>query len=124
VGAWHRLLEAPTYLPLGTTAHKQSRMAGETAVGSTAEFAGAVGAQVVKMFKLPVDYSRRWNRGGVLSGQLLRTCRPSSRSFRPARRNRRPARAGEEGAGRLVRRPALLLTTPATLDACTSPARP
>jgi NADPH-dependent 2,4-dienoyl-CoA reductase/sulfur reductase-like enzyme len=28
VETWHRLLQAPTYLPLGTTAHKQGRVAG------------------------------------------------------------------------------------------------
>jgi hypothetical protein len=28
VETWHRLLQEPTYLPLGTTAHKQGRVAG------------------------------------------------------------------------------------------------
>jgi pyruvate/2-oxoglutarate dehydrogenase complex dihydrolipoamide dehydrogenase (E3) component len=28
VETWHRLLQQPTYLPLGTTAHKQGRIAG------------------------------------------------------------------------------------------------
>jgi NADPH-dependent 2,4-dienoyl-CoA reductase/sulfur reductase-like enzyme len=54
VETWHRLLGAPTYLPLGTTAHKQGRIAGETAVGGTAEFAGSLGTQVVKVFELAV----------------------------------------------------------------------
>jgi NADPH-dependent 2,4-dienoyl-CoA reductase/sulfur reductase-like enzyme len=54
VETWHRLLEAPAYLPLGTTAHKQGRVAGETAIGSTAEFAGSLGTQVVKVFELAV----------------------------------------------------------------------
>jgi NADPH-dependent 2,4-dienoyl-CoA reductase/sulfur reductase-like enzyme len=54
VETWHRLLEAPTYLPLGTTAHKQGRIAGETAVGGTAQFAGSLGTQVVKVFELAV----------------------------------------------------------------------
>jgi NADPH-dependent 2,4-dienoyl-CoA reductase/sulfur reductase-like enzyme len=54
VETWHRLLQAPTYLPLGTTAHKQGRIAGETAVGGTAEFAGSLGTQVVKVFDLAV----------------------------------------------------------------------
>lgn len=47
----HRLLGL-TYLPLGTTAHKQGRIAGETALGGTARFAGSVGTQVVKVFDL------------------------------------------------------------------------
>jgi NADPH-dependent 2,4-dienoyl-CoA reductase/sulfur reductase-like enzyme len=54
VETWHRLLEAPAYLPLGTTAHKQGRIAGETAVGGTATFAGSLGTQVVKVFELAV----------------------------------------------------------------------
>jgi NADPH-dependent 2,4-dienoyl-CoA reductase/sulfur reductase-like enzyme len=45
----HRLL-GETYLPLGTTAHKQGRVAGENAVGGCREFAGSLGTQVVKVF--------------------------------------------------------------------------
>jgi NADPH-dependent 2,4-dienoyl-CoA reductase/sulfur reductase-like enzyme len=45
----HRLL-GETYLPLGTTAHKQGRVAGENALGGSREFAGSLGTQVVKVF--------------------------------------------------------------------------
>ena len=45
----HRLL-GETYLPLGTTAHKQGRVAGENAIGGNREFAGSLGTQVVKIF--------------------------------------------------------------------------
>ncbi len=45
----HRLL-GETYLPLGTTAHKQGRVAGENAAGGHREFAGSLGTQVVKIF--------------------------------------------------------------------------
>ena len=45
----HRLL-GQTYLPLGTTAHKQGRVAGENALGGRARFAGSLGTQVVKVF--------------------------------------------------------------------------
>jgi NADPH-dependent 2,4-dienoyl-CoA reductase/sulfur reductase-like enzyme len=45
----HRLL-GETYLPLGTTAHKQGRVAGENALGGKREFAGSLGTQVVKIF--------------------------------------------------------------------------
>lgn len=45
----HRLL-GTTYLPLGTTAHKQGRVAGENALGGGREFAGSLGTQVVKIF--------------------------------------------------------------------------
>jgi NADPH-dependent 2,4-dienoyl-CoA reductase/sulfur reductase-like enzyme len=45
----HRLL-GTTWLPLGTTAHKQGRVAGENALGGDRRFAGSVGTQVVKVF--------------------------------------------------------------------------
>ena len=45
----HRLL-GESYLPLGTTAHKQGRIAGENALGGDREFAGSLGTQVVKVF--------------------------------------------------------------------------
>jgi NADPH-dependent 2,4-dienoyl-CoA reductase/sulfur reductase-like enzyme len=45
----HRLL-GETYLPLGTTAHKQGRVAGENALGGNRAFAGSLGTQVVKIF--------------------------------------------------------------------------
>ncbi len=49
VATHHRLL-GQTYLPLGTTAHKQGRVAGENALGGHREFAGSLGTQVVKIF--------------------------------------------------------------------------
>jgi len=50
VTTWHRLL-GDSYLPLGTTAHKQGRVAGENALGGNREFAGSLGTQVVKIFE-------------------------------------------------------------------------
>ncbi len=47
----HRLLGL-TYLPLGTTAHKQGRVAGENAIGGHRAFAGSLGTQVVKIFDM------------------------------------------------------------------------
>jgi len=51
VVTYHRLL-GTTYLPLGTTAHKQGRVAGENAIGGDREFAGSLGTQVVKIFDM------------------------------------------------------------------------
>ncbi len=51
VETWHRVLRQPTYLPLGTTAHKQGRVAGENALGGERLFAGTLGTQVVKVFE-------------------------------------------------------------------------
>ncbi|MBK3562702.1 FAD-dependent oxidoreductase [Streptomyces sp. MBT62] len=47
----HRLL-GKTWLPLGTTAHNQGRIAGENALGGSRWFAGSLGTQVVKVFDL------------------------------------------------------------------------
>jgi NADPH-dependent 2,4-dienoyl-CoA reductase/sulfur reductase-like enzyme len=47
---WHRLLATAAYLPLGTTAHKQGRVAGENAAGGNSEFLGSLGTQVIKVF--------------------------------------------------------------------------
>ena len=49
---YHQILRSPTYLPLGTTAHKQGRIAGENAVGGARVFEGSLGTQVVKVFDL------------------------------------------------------------------------
>jgi NADPH-dependent 2,4-dienoyl-CoA reductase/sulfur reductase-like enzyme len=46
----HHQLLGDTYLPLGTTAHKQGRIAGENALGGSRLFAGSLGTQVVKIF--------------------------------------------------------------------------
>jgi NADPH-dependent 2,4-dienoyl-CoA reductase/sulfur reductase-like enzyme len=50
--AYHRLLNRNTYLPLGTTSHKQGRVAAENALGGNRSFAGSLGTQVVKIFNL------------------------------------------------------------------------
>ena len=68
VETWHRLLQKPSYLPLGTTAHKQGRVAGETAVGGTAEFAGSLGTQVVKVFELAVARTGLRNPDAAAAG--------------------------------------------------------
>jgi NADPH-dependent 2,4-dienoyl-CoA reductase/sulfur reductase-like enzyme len=54
VETYHRLLEAPTYISLGTIAHKQGRIAGENAIGGDRTFAGALGTQSLKVFDLAI----------------------------------------------------------------------
>jgi NADPH-dependent 2,4-dienoyl-CoA reductase/sulfur reductase-like enzyme len=50
VETWHRITARHTYLPLGTTSHKQGRIAGENAVGGNRAFQGSVGTQSVRLF--------------------------------------------------------------------------
>lgn len=54
IETYHQLLERPVYMPLGSTAHKQGRIAGENALGGNAEYAGSLGTQVVKVFDLAI----------------------------------------------------------------------
>jgi NADPH-dependent 2,4-dienoyl-CoA reductase/sulfur reductase-like enzyme len=54
VETWHHVLNRATYMPLGSTAHKQGRIAGENAIGGLREFAGTLGTQVVKVFDLVI----------------------------------------------------------------------
>jgi len=49
---YHCLLEKNAYLPLGTTAHKQGRIAGENMAGGSRDYAGSLGTQSVKIFGL------------------------------------------------------------------------
>lgn len=50
----HLVTGKPVYFPLGTTANKQGRVAGENAAGGNARFAGIVGTMVTKVFDLGV----------------------------------------------------------------------
>lgn len=68
VETYHRLLGRNDYPPLGTTAHKQGRVAGENAARGDnhtdhREFAGSLGTQVVKVFGLVIA------RTGLLEGE-------------------------------------------------------
>jgi len=54
VETYHRLLDRPTYISLGTIAHKQGRVAGENAIGGDWQFAGALGTRSIKVFNLAI----------------------------------------------------------------------
>jgi NADPH-dependent 2,4-dienoyl-CoA reductase/sulfur reductase-like enzyme len=52
--AYHLVLGRNAYIPLGTTANKQGRVAGENIAGGNSSFAGIVGTAVFKTFSLGV----------------------------------------------------------------------
>jgi NADPH-dependent 2,4-dienoyl-CoA reductase/sulfur reductase-like enzyme len=64
----HRLLAEPTYLPLGTTAHKQGRVAGENAAGGDRRFEGSVGTQVVRVFETVIARTGLLEREALAAG--------------------------------------------------------
>lgn len=72
----HRLLGV-TYLPLGTTAHKQGRVAGENALGGQASFAGSLGTQVVKVFDVVAA------RTGLREHEAVSRFRPATTQSSP-----------------------------------------
>jgi NADPH-dependent 2,4-dienoyl-CoA reductase/sulfur reductase-like enzyme len=63
----HRLL-GETWLPLGTTAHKQGRVAGENAAGGHREYAGSLGTQVVKIFDQAAARTGLRDREAIAAG--------------------------------------------------------
>jgi NADPH-dependent 2,4-dienoyl-CoA reductase/sulfur reductase-like enzyme len=75
VETWHRVLEKYTYLPLGTTAHKQGRIAGENMVGGSVEFEGSLGTQVVKIFDAVAARTGLRDREAAEAGYLPTTTR-------------------------------------------------
>ena len=52
--AAHVVTGRPAWIPLGTTANKQGKIAGENAVGGSARFGGIAGTNVAKVFDLEV----------------------------------------------------------------------
>ena len=52
--ALHLVTGQPAYIPLGSTANKQGRVAGENAAGGQAVFGGIVGTMVLRCFSLTV----------------------------------------------------------------------
>ncbi len=51
---WHRVLQLPVWVPLGTTANKQGRIAGRNVAGGDDAFAGIVGTAITRVFDLEV----------------------------------------------------------------------
>ena len=85
----HRLLGV-TYLPLGTTAHKQGRVAGENALGGQPGSPAVLGTQVVKVFDLVAARTGLRDHEAVAAGYTAAA--PRRRRGRPqALLPRRPA---------------------------------
>lgn len=83
VETWHRVLQQYKYLPLGTTSHKQGRVAGENAVGGNRYFAGCVGTQVVKVFKLAAARTGLLDMRPKQQGSIRLRSRPSLGTTKP-----------------------------------------
>jgi NADPH-dependent 2,4-dienoyl-CoA reductase/sulfur reductase-like enzyme len=115
---FHRVTGGAVYFPLGTTANKQGRVAGENAAGGNASFPGIVGTLVTKVFELEVAKSGLSWAGARAAGFQPEVVKVDSRSRarylkgkplrctlvadRPSGRLLGAQLAGEEGAARRI----------------------
>jgi len=101
VESWHRVLERPVNVQLGTHANKQGRVAGTNATGGDVAFPGVVGTAVSKICRYEVG------RTGIPSAKPRRpgsmwSARPSATGRGPAT-TRAPARSGSSSWRRPIR---------------------
>jgi NADPH-dependent 2,4-dienoyl-CoA reductase/sulfur reductase-like enzyme len=100
----HRLL-GTTYVPLGTTAHKQGRVAGENAVGGEKEFAGSLGTQVVKVFDLVAARTGLREHEAAAGGYQPMTVAATAddhKAYYPGAKTVRTRVTGDRATGRLL----------------------
>jgi len=105
VETWHRVLERPTWLPLGTTAHKQGRITGENALGNTRSFAGSVGTQTVKVFSLVAARTgllEREARAAGLNASTTEITGWDHKAYYPGAEELRIRIVGDRRTGRLL----------------------
>lgn len=105
VETWHRLLQRPTFLPLGTTAHKQGAVAGANAAGAAREFAGSLGTQVVKVFNLAAGRTGLTASEAVKEGFAARTTEivaPDHKAYYPGALSLHIRVTGDARDGRLL----------------------
>ncbi len=80
---YHRILRRPAYIPLGTTANKQGKIAGANAAGFDHHFAGITGTSVFKVFDLTVARTGIDGETALKNGFAAETVsiRQSSKAF-------------------------------------------
>jgi NADPH-dependent 2,4-dienoyl-CoA reductase/sulfur reductase-like enzyme len=101
----HHRLVGLTYLPLGTTAHKQGRVAGENALGGSCEFAGSLGTQVVKVFDMVASRTGVRDHEAVAAGfdPVTVECEADDhKAYYPGSHRIRMRFTGDRQSGRLL----------------------
>ena len=71
--AYHLVLGRNVYFPLGTTANKQGRVAGQNIAGGDVSFAGIIGTAVFKVFDLEVGRTGITEKEAVNEGIIFRS---------------------------------------------------
>lgn len=78
--AHHRVTGRPAWVPLGTTANKQGKVAGENIGGGDARFGGIVGTAVVKVFDLEAASSGLTEARARAEGFMVKTVSATANS--------------------------------------------
>ena len=105
VETWHRILGINVYMPLGTTAHKQGRTAGENMAGGHCEFQGTLGTQTVKVFDLIAAGTGLRDRDAVKAGfdpLTVDLAVPDRNTYHPGTREMHINITGDRRSGRLL----------------------
>ena len=102
---YHRLLDRPVYISLGTIAHKQGRVAGENALGRERLFAGALGTQSLKVFDLAVARTGLLDseaRAAGFDALTVETEMFDHKAYLPGARRMHVRLTGDRQSGRLL----------------------
>jgi NADPH-dependent 2,4-dienoyl-CoA reductase/sulfur reductase-like enzyme len=70
---YHVLLAGPSYVPLGSTANKQGRVAGTNAAGGEAVFQGVVGTAITKAFEMGVAVTGLTEKSARQTGRPVKS---------------------------------------------------
>ncbi|MEI7772810.1 MAG: FAD-dependent oxidoreductase, partial [Chloroflexales bacterium] len=103
--AHHRVTGRPAWVPLGTTANKQGKVAGENLGGGDARFGGIVGTAVVKVFDLEAASSGLTEARARAEGFAVQTVSATANSrahYMPGHQPIHVKLVYEEGSRRLL----------------------
>jgi NADPH-dependent 2,4-dienoyl-CoA reductase/sulfur reductase-like enzyme len=103
--AYHRVTGKPAWVPLGTTANKQGKVAGENLGGGDARFGGIVGTAVVKVFDLEAASSGLSEMRALAEGFAVKTVSAVANSrahYMPGHQEIHVKLVYEEGTRRLL----------------------
>jgi NADPH-dependent 2,4-dienoyl-CoA reductase/sulfur reductase-like enzyme len=102
---WHLVLGKPAWVPLGTTANKQGRLAGRNVASGDEGFAGIVGTAVTRVFDLEVARTGLTERETQTAGMQVASATVSSTDragYMPGAEPLTVKLVAERGTGRLL----------------------
>lgn len=103
--AYHRVLRKPAWVPLGTTANKQGRIAGENAAGGHARFPGMVGTSITRVCELEIattGLSLKQAQAAGLNAVAVTIRSTDIAGYMPGAHELRVRLVGEAHTGRLL----------------------